>query len=188
MTMGGRAVLIWMMILVLATVGCEREDLHYDAPEKPDTEDKNPSSPTDEKDPSAPNDDDPSTPTDANNRLAELLAGEWQGCATMDFIDSDNQWKHNEFDDVRLSFTPIERGATWGSGKEADYRDDKRVWMMAFTWQVDSTDAVILKYADGRLMTSKKSKYDLDDNTFHATFVSRDQTETDEYTLTRVKP
>ena len=106
----------------------------------------------------------------------------------MDFIDSDNQWKHNEFDDVRLSFSLPEGNSPWGNGSESDYRDGKRVWKMSFTWKVDSTETITLKYADGRQMISTKKKYDLDDHTFHAVFDSKDLMETDEYTLKRVTP
>lgn len=173
MAMGGRAALICTMFLVLVTIGCEREDLRYDTPDTPGTE-------TGEGNSSG-------IPGD-NRHIAELLAGDWQGSATMDFIDSDNKLKHNEFDDVRLSFLLPEDHTMWGSGKESDYRDGKRVWMMSFTWQVDSTDALILKYADGRQMTSKKSKYTLEGDDFHAKLVSTDLIETDEYTLKRVTP
>ena len=173
MVMGGRAAMIFTMFLVLATIGCEREDLRYDSPGTPGEEEEKPPSPI---------------PSGDDHRLADLLAGEWQGGATMDFIDSDNQWKHNEFDDVRLSFSSPEANKLWGNGKESDYRDGKRAWMMTFTWQVDSTETIILKYADGRQMTSKKKKYELDDNTFHAVFDSKDLMETDEYTLKRVTP
>ena len=173
MVMGGRAAMIFTMFLVLATIGCEREDLRYDSPGTPGEEEEKPPSPI---------------PSGDDHRLADLLAGEWQGSATMDFIDSDNKWKHNEFDDVRLSFSSPEANKLWGNGKESDYRDGKRVWMMTFTWQVDSTETIILKYADGRQMTSKKKKYELDDNTFHAVFDSKDLMETDEYTLKRVTP
>ena len=173
MVMGGRAAMIFTMFLVLATIGCEREDLRYDSPGTPGEEEEKPPSPI---------------PSGDDHRLADLLAGEWQGGATMDFIDSDNQWKHNEFDDVRLSFSSPEANKLWGNGKESDYRDGKRVWMMTFTWQVDSTETIILKYVDGRQMTSKKKKYELDDNTFHAVFDSKDLMETDEYTLKRVTP
>lgn len=173
MTMGGRAALIFTILLVLATMGCEREDLRYDDPDTPREEEEKPPTPT---------------PSDDDYRLTDLLAGEWQGSATMDFIDSDNQWKHNEFDDVRLSFSLPEGNALWGKGQESDYKDGKRVWMMNFTWQVDSTETIILKYTDGRQMTSTSKKYELDDNTFHAVFVSKDLTETDEYTLKRVTP
>ena len=171
MTMGGRAALIFTMFLVLATTACEHEDLRYDDPATPGVEE--------EKTPVSPGDD---------HRLTDLLAGEWQGSATMDFIDSDNQWKHNEFDDVRLSFSLPEGNAPWGNGSESDYRDGKRVWKMSFTWKVDSTETITLKYADGRQMTSTKKKYDLDDHTFHAVFDSKDLMETDEYTLKRVTP
>ena len=160
------ALLILTSFLVFTSLGCEREDLHYD-----DGKEVN-------QDPPAGSEED-----DMLGRVARLLPGEWKGSAKMDFIDNDNQWKHNRYDEVTLSFSPITTRGMEGDGSESDYEGGKRVWKMAFKWQVDTSDVIHLTYADGRRMVS--TSYHLDDNVFNARFVSTDQLETDEYSLTR---
>ncbi|MBO4850876.1 MAG: hypothetical protein J5529_08245 [Prevotella sp.] len=164
------AVMLLAGFLSFASMGCEREDLHYDNPAEWDGD----------------IDEDPYVPegNDSLHQTAELLTGEWKGSMVTDYVDSHtNQPVTKSYDDVVMVFQPFAERAVNGKGKETISEDGKVVWWMPFTWYVDAKDAIVIKDVEGTKRTA--TQYELTESQFNATFVSSDLLETSVYSLKR---
>ena len=169
------------LILVLAVFGCEREDLHYGDSDNPDT-------------PPAPTTDsiyeEPYTPKEDVEAIAfaTRVNGTWHGSLYSTYVNDYGITVSGTYD-TEMTFSQYEAKSVNGNGREADYKDGKRQWLMSFTWFVESTGKgglrLMMKRVDGYELASSVCRFDGD--TLKMELVGSDGLETCRYVLTSSK-
>ena len=168
---GTCASVMTVLILALAVVGCEREDLGYNQAKAQD-----PPSDEDYEHAVVP------SRNDSIVALARLVSGEWKGEAQTAFYNDYGVAERHTFT-TQLLFQLFEEGAVNGKGSETDVENGRQVFKMSFTWWIDTKGRLNMKYADGHQMMSVFFR--VDSNTFTGQLVSDDALEKEEFTLMR---
>ena len=161
-------ILTSILILALATIGCEREQLSYQASEPPQVPDSVPVVP------GGPN---------VATAVAQHLVGEWNGTMFSTYIDDEGKPASTN-SQVTFKFQTYTDGAINGNGHEASFIDGRCVWQMSFLWAVNNDSCLTLRYSDKHLMRS--TMMHLDGHSLQIHLVSPDALEHDDIQLTRV--
>ena len=182
------------MILALAAIGCERENLSYPNQKKPDTKD---SVPTTVPDTLPPVPENPDNPTDSSttedhsadsillSQFAQRLSGQWKGGMETVYFD----WRGVKVElsgTADITFQLQEEGAHGGTGLELNYQEGKQVYQMPFSWELASDHKLHILYADKRSMASDECRFSGDSLTL-VLIDANDGLETDRYHLERSK-
>lgn len=185
---------ILILILALAALGCERENLSYNRQKEEKPADTTAVSLPDTLPSPNDNPDDPANPDqpeqpDADSILlsqfAKRLSGQWTGTLATEYFDY-RGIKVELSGTADLTFQLSEEGAHGGNGLELNYQDGKQVYRMSFTWQLGGDHRLHLTYTDKRTMTSDECRF-TGDSLLLVVTDARDGLETSVYHLQRGK-